>query len=159
MPPSSKAPDMKAGVSTSRFVGPKACPDRLLKNERDAEGREQGLERTSVEEADDAALDDDACDARDEEGGRYRQGERKPDIVQALRAHCLLDREARIGAEHHHLAMSHVDHAHDAEGDSEPDGGKQQHGSERQPVPGVLQNTPKREAVLHGRGSGIRRGL
>ena len=88
------------------------------------------------------------------------KAERKPDVAATpWLAHGLLDREARIGAEHHHLAMRHVDHAHDAEGDGKPDGGEQQHRAERQPVPGVLQDGPKREAALHGRGSGIRRGF
>ena len=44
-----------------------------------------------------------------------------------LRAAELLDDEGGVGAEHHHLAMRHVDDAHHAEGDGEADGGQQQH--------------------------------
>ena len=45
----------------------------------------------------------------------------------------LLHDVGRVGAEHHHLAMRHVDHAHHAEGDGEADGGQQQHRAEADP--------------------------
>ena len=65
-----------------------------------------------------------------------------------MRADHLLHHEGHIGADHHHLAMRHVDDAHHAEGDGKPDGGKQQHRAERKPVPGVLHRLPHRELVL-----------
>ncbi len=55
----------------------------------------------------------------------------------------LLNHEGRIGAEHHHLAMRHVDDAHDAEGDRQPDRRQEQHRAERQPVPDVLRIAPE----------------
>ncbi len=42
----------------------------------------------------------------------------------------LLHHEGGVGAEHDHLAVRHVDDAHDAEGDGEPDGGEQQDAAE-----------------------------
>ena len=42
----------------------------------------------------------------------------------------LLHDKGGIGAEHDHLAMRHVDDAHHAEGDREPDRGEQQHAAE-----------------------------
>ncbi len=54
--------------------------------------------------------------------------------------------------------MRHVDDAHHAEGDSEPDGGKEQHRAERKPVPGVLQRVPDQQALLQ-RSRGRSRGL
>ena len=39
----------------------------------------------------------------------------------------LLHHEGGVGAQHDQLAVGHVDHAHDAEGDGQPDGGQQQH--------------------------------
>ncbi len=50
----------------------------------------------------------------------------------------LLHHERGVGAQHHHLAVRHVDDAHDAEGDGEPDGREQQDGAEREAVPEVL---------------------
>ena len=58
----------------------------------------------------------------------------------------LLHDEGRVGAEHHHLAMRHVDDAHHAEGDGEADGGEQQHRAERNAVPDVLRRVPQRAA-------------
>ena len=65
----------------------------------------------------------------------------------------LLHHEGGVGAEHHHLAMRHVDDAHHAEGDGEADRREQQHRAEREPVPGVLHRAPEREAVLDRRRS------
>ena len=53
-------------------------------------------------------------------------------VEQARRAGAdqLLHDEGGVGAEHHHLAMRHVDDAHHAEGDGEADRGEQQHRAE-----------------------------
>jgi hypothetical protein len=45
---------------------------RLLQDEGEAPGRKQRLERSSIEEPDDAPLDQDADKARDQEGERRR---------------------------------------------------------------------------------------
>ena len=63
----------------------------------------------------------------------------------------LLHDEGGVGAEHHHLAMRHVDDAHDAEGDGKADGGKQQHRAEREAVPDVLRHVPDGEPIVDGR--------
>ena len=51
----------------------------------------------------------------------------------------LLHHEGRVGADHHHLAMGHVDDAHGAEGDRKPDGSQQQDRAEGDSVPDVLE--------------------
>ena len=66
-------------------------------------------------------------------------------------AHEFLHHERGIGAQHHHLAVRHVDDAHDAEGDGEPDGREQQDGAERQAVPEVLDHLPAGEILVDGR--------
>ena len=63
----------------------------------------------------------------------------------------LLDDEGRVGAEHDHFAVGHVDDAHDAEGDGKADGGEQQDGAKRQAVPGVLHDAPEGELALDRR--------
>ena len=58
-----------------------------------------------------------------------------------------LDDIGRVGAEHHHLAVRHVDDAHDAEGDGEADGGEQQHRRSGEAVPEVLRRAPEQRAA------------
>ena len=73
----------------------------------------------------------------------------------------LLHDEGRVGAEHDHLAMRHVDDAHDAEGDGEADRGEQQHRAERQAVPDVLHDaaTAARRSSIDGDRAVRRRAL
>ena len=80
--------------------------------------------------------------AGDQEGERQRDGQRPGEQAGHGAADRLLHHEGRVGAEHDHLAMRHVDDAHDAEGDGEADGGEQQHRAERQAVPDVLRRRP-----------------
>ena len=71
----------------------------------------------------------------------------------------LLHDEGGVGAEHHHLAMRHVDDAHDAEGDGEADRGEQQHRAERDAVPDVLRRRPRAPATLLMRAIAAGRGV
>jgi hypothetical protein len=73
----------------------------------------------------------DADRAGDDEGERQRDRQRIIEQPGVAAADDFLHHEGRVGAEHHHLAMRHVDDAHDAEGDGEADGGQQQHRAER----------------------------
>ena len=57
--------------------------------------------------------------------------------------HRLLHDEGHIGADHHHLAMRHVDDAHDAEGDRQTGRRQQQHRAEAKPVIDILQDAPQ----------------
>ncbi len=72
-------------------------------------------------------------------------GDRQRPVEQAGErgADDVLHDEGGVGAEHHHLAMRHVDDAHDAEGDGEADRREQQHRAERQAVPDVLRRSPQ----------------
>ena len=78
----------------------------------------------------------------DEKGERDGEGERP--ALQRRRQDDL-DDVGGVGAEHHHLAMRHVDHAHDAEGDGEADRGEQQHRRSREAVPEILRRAPDHE--------------
>ena len=108
---------------------------RLLQDQRQAPGRQQRFQRPAVEEADDALLDQDADHAGDHEGERHRDQQRIVEQAGAAGADVLLHHEGDVGADHHHLAVRHVDDAHHAEGDGKPDRGEQQHRAERKPVP------------------------
>ena len=89
----------------------------------------------------------DADRAGDQEGERHRDQQRIVEQHGIVVADDLLHHEGRVGAEHHHLAMRHVDDAHDAEGDGKADRREQQHRAERQAVPGVLHHVPDCERM------------
>ncbi|MBA7700191.1 hypothetical protein ES703_108900 [subsurface metagenome] len=121
---------------------------RLLQHQRETPGGEQCLQRTAVEETDDAALDGDPDRAGDQKGERHRDQQRIVEQAGIGGADHLLHHEGGVGADHHHLAMRHVDDAHDTEGDGKTNGGEQQHRAERQAVPGVLHHRPHGEVAL-----------
>ena len=107
---------------------------RLLQDQADAPGREQGFERPPIEKADDGALQHDADSRRRREKQREAPPpNRRRATAPAGRCETLLHDEGRIGAEHDHLAMRHVDDAHHAEGDGKPDRRQQQDAAERNP--------------------------
>ena len=133
-------------VGDQPVVGAEQAAHRLLQDQRHAPGREQRLERAGVEIADDQPLDRDADDRGDDE---RRAGWRRRATSSAARAAERAGRRRCIGAEHHHLAMRHVDDAHDAEGDGEADRGEQQNRGRREAVPEVLRRAPE-----HAAGSG-----
>ena len=140
----SKAPDIQDGIADLAVGRPEDGAHRLLQDQRDAPGGQQRLQRPAVEEADDAALDERR--RRRRRPGRRAAARSTSDQSNrpgAAVADHLLDDEGRVGAEHDHLAMRHVDDAHDAEGDGEADGGQQQHRAERDAVPDVLRRPPR----------------
>ena len=96
--------------------------------------------------------------AGDQEGERDGDRQRVVEQPGAAGADDLLHDEGGVGAEHHHLAVRHVDDAHHAEGDGEADGGEQQHRAERQPVPEVLRHVPARPAALSMAAMAVGRG-
>ncbi len=80
-----------------------------------------------------------------------------------MRANRVLHQIRSVRADHHQLAMRHVDDAHHAEGDREPGGGEQQNRAEAQAVIRVLQPGPQAQMEIdrahraldrrrHGRG-------
>jgi len=106
---------------------------RLLKRERHAPGGEQALQRALVEPLDDAALQHRA----DQRSRDERHRKRSDEVVvkgAALRAkhggENRLRHVGRVGADHHDLAVRHVDHAHQTVGDGEAQRGDEQHGAE-----------------------------
>ena len=104
-----------------------------------------GFQRTTVEEADHRALDQDAHQRGEQEGERQGDGQRPVEQIRRLLTNEFLHHEGGVGAQHHHFAMRHVDDAHDAEGDGKANGSEEEHRAERKPVPGILQDLPEGE--------------
>ena len=141
------APRIQRGLPTSLVGRAEDRAHRLLQDQDDAPGGEQRLERPAVEEADDAALDERCRPApatRNATGSAMTS--EQSNRPGSGRADQLLHDVGGVGAEHHHLAMRHVDDAHHAEGDGEADRGEQQHRAERDAVPDVLRRRPRRRA-------------
>ena len=84
-------------------------PHRLLDQDCDAPGRQQGIKQATIQATHDDALDGETDQRRYDEG--QRNGDEdigpEPDAGQ----------HRDVGADHHHLAMGHVDDAHRAIGD------------------------------------------
>ena len=78
------------------------------------------------------ALHDDANQRRDEEGGGHRGRQVPVDVIRKPGAEQALHGVGGIGADHQQFAMRHVDDAHDAIGDGQPECSQQQDATERQ---------------------------
>ena len=70
----------------------------------------------------------------------------------------LLDDVGGVGAEHHHLAMRHVDDAHHAEGDGEADRGQQQDRAQADAVDHVLRRGDELAGGARSRSRRVGRG-
>ena len=99
-------------------------PHRLLDENADAPGGEQRIEHAAIEAADDDAFDRKPEQRRHDEG--QRNGDQNAGAQPQARHH------RRVRADHHQFAMGHVDHAHDAVGDGEPQRHEQQNGPDAQ---------------------------
>ncbi len=97
--------------------------------EADPPGGEQRLERPLVEVPDDRPLQEDADQRGGQKGDRDRHQQIEPRAV-----HDRLHGVGRVGAQHQHLAVGHVDDAQEAEGDGQAERREQQHAGQRQAV-------------------------
>ena len=110
-------------------VGREHRAHELLQHQADAERREQRLERPAVEKPDDRPLDQHAGQRR--RPGTPPESATRIDSADVL-GHQQLHDVGRVGAEHHQLAVRHVDDAHDAERDGQADRDEHQHRAEAQ---------------------------
>jgi len=107
------------GRADFAVVGHRSPCARLAAGPAKAPGLEQRVQRPAVEETNDAALDQNADEARNHEGERNGDREANSRTAPDFGPDQLLHHEGRVGAEHDHLAVRHVDHAHDPERDGE----------------------------------------
>src|SRR5690606_2221386 len=119
---------------------------RLPQDQADAEGGQQGFQRSAVEKTYDAALDGDAHQPGDQEG--RGDGDQQAPLDEVGKQD--LDSPGGIGAEHDQLAVGHVDHAHDAEGNGQADGRQQQDGAQARAEGEVLDEAVDADATGDG---------
>ena len=132
---------------------------QLLQHQADAPGGQQGFERAAVQEADHPALQDRAHQRRCAEAhrnGRHQvpaeQRGRQPGLKDALHD------VGGVGADHHQLAVRHVDHAHQSVGDGQAQRGQKQHRAQADAAEdGVEAVAPDQRGVdiLDGRMDGV----
>jgi len=118
------------GVFHTHVLGAKNRSHQLHQHQADAPGGEQCLQRAAIQKAQHAALQHRAHCGR----GAKRQRQRG-DQVPVERARKILLEDALhhisgVGADHHQLAMGHVDHAHQAIGDGQAQCNEQQNGAQ-----------------------------
>ena len=128
-------------------------------------GGEEGFDGAAVEVANDEKLEDVA----DEGGGEERggQGEEIIPVVGFLGDDSALDEAAGhelhfvggVGADHHQLAVGHVDDAHEAEGDGEAEGHEDENGAEGDALEEVLEETDGGGVALDASDGGGEGGL
>jgi hypothetical protein len=101
--------------------------ERLLHDQAQSPGREQRVERTRIEVADQQPFDQQAERARCKEGHDHRNEEIAAIQTGKSRFDEMRAQVGHVGAEDHELAMRHVDHAHLAKDDGKPERHEQEH--------------------------------
>src|SRR3989304_5428354 len=109
-------------------------PGGLLEDHPDPPRDDERLQGPAVEEADDPALEGEPHQPGHEERERQRHEEEIVLMGGVARGEDLLHHVRRVGSEHEHLAVGHVDDAHQAEGHGEPEAHDQQDGPEADAV-------------------------
>ena len=127
-------------------MGQGNTPHELLKNQADAPGREQGLQRVAVEPANHGAFQQDADHTADDESqGKRHQHVGVVNRLQRRQLEDQLHHVGGVGPKHDQLTMGEVDHAHEAEDNGQSEGGHQQHRADGNTVEQAF------EKQLHGR--------
>ncbi len=117
--PGTKPRDMQAEERKAELQ-----PNRLLQQDRHPPGGEQRIEQPAIQPAHHDPLDREPNQRRHDKGKRHRG---KDVEVKIKPGH-----HGRVGAQHDHLAMRHVDHAHGPVGDRQPQRHQQQHRGQAQ---------------------------
>ena len=131
---------------TDRLSAEKNRTYELLQDEAQTKRREQRLQGSPVEETYYRALDQDSSQPRNDKRRRYRH--KNGDL--GVTGHRHLDNVGRVRAEHHQLAVSHVDDSHDAKRNRESDGGQYEHGPQTQSEKQRLDARIERAPLING---------
>ena len=144
----SMPPDINAGFSTCDVLRAEDRAHGLDQDEADAPRREQRLERPAVEEADHDALEHHARPRRRRRTPPAPRTQVPVEGARQVRAEQVLHDVGRVRADHDQLAVRHVDDAHQAVGDREPERGEQQDRAERDAGEGEAEPLAPREPAL-----------
>ena len=118
------------GVFHGHVLGTKDAAHQLHQHQRNAPGGQQRLQRTAVEETQHATLQHRAHQGRSHEGHRHSRQQVPVKKIGQIAAEYALHHKGGIGANHHQLAVGHVDHTHQAVGDGQPQRHQQQDGAQ-----------------------------
>jgi hypothetical protein len=136
-------------LATSTFWAPNSVRADLHQEERDTPGGKQRFERPAIEVADDDPL---------HEHADQRRAERKPTGIAASRYQSSDRRQVgpknalhgprRVSADHQQFAVRHVDDAHDAVGNGQPECCQQQDRTQREAGEGTPEMVGPRQPFL-----------
>ena len=101
---------------------------QLLQHEADTPGGQQCLKRATIQKTDDTAFQGRPHQGRCHEGHRHRGHQIPVEIGGQVFLENTLHHVGGIGANHHQLAVGHVDHAHQPVGDGQAQRHQQQNG-------------------------------
>jgi hypothetical protein len=113
---------------------------QLDQHQADAPRREQGFQWSAVEVTNHRALQRHADCGRDKK--RHRQRDQRVELNRLWRIALehQLHHIRRVGAEHQHLAVGHVDHPEQTEGDGQTEGRQQQNRTEGHAAEGLTED-------------------
>ena len=103
----------------------------LNQDQTDAPGGQHRLQRATVQKANDGGFQDQPKQGCGKErSGKGGQIIRIEPALREIQLKAFLHDEGRIGADHHQLAMRHVDDTHQAKHDREPEGHDEENGTQ-----------------------------
>jgi len=100
----------------------------LLQDETNPQRHQETLERSTIQKAQQAALQEDPNRPNDEERQRQRHEKVRVGMAREVGGKKFLHDIGRVRPEHEHLTVCHVDDTHESKGDGEPQTHDQQNG-------------------------------
>ncbi len=137
-----------AWVSHLQVLRPKQQAHQLDQHQADAPGRQQGLQRATIEMANDQPLQRHPHRGGNEKGHRQGNDGIEGQPLRGETGKEILHQPGGVCPQHQHLAVGHVDHPQQAVGNGQAKGGQQQDRSQRQSAKGLPQPVTPAQALL-----------
>ncbi|MNI39852.1 hypothetical protein D3C73_940430 [compost metagenome] len=127
----------------------------MNQHQADAPGRQQGFQRTPIEMTNHRALQRHADGRGDEKSHRQRNQRIELDGLGREAQKQQLHDIGRVRAQHQHLAVRHVDHPEQAEGDCQAECGEQQNGAQGHAAEGLAEHLADQQFAFDLRQAGL----
>jgi hypothetical protein len=148
-----------AGVFHAHVLRAKDGAHQLHQHQADAPGGQQGFQRAAIQKADHAALQRRTHQRRGHEGHRHRSQQIPVKRAGQVLLEHALHHIGGVGANHHQLAVGHVDHAHQPVGDGQAQRHQQQDGAQADAAEHGAQAVAPGQRRFHRAQRGLERGL
>ena len=147
------------GVFHAHVLRAEQAAHQLHQHQADAPGGEQCLQRAAVQKAQHATLQHSAHQGRCEKGQRHRSHQVPVESAWKELLEHALHHVGGVGADHHQLAVGHVDHAHEAVGDGQAQRHQQQDGAQADARKRSAQALAPGQLVVQGAQRGLQGSL